>query len=87
MSLHGTGGAWIVADTDADPHRFRAAVINSLDRKVCNTLNTFCVVASRADELIPVFLDALDRAGCRPLARGYLRTLEGRTGRRRTRQR
>lgn len=63
VSLHGTGGAWIVADQSADPDRFFAAVYHSLDRKVCNTLNTCCIVASRADELVPVFLEALKKAG------------------------
>ncbi len=63
VSLHGTGGAWIVADTDADPQRFRAAVINSLDRKVCNTLNTCCVTEAAAEQLVPVLLDALEEAG------------------------
>ncbi len=62
VSLHGTGGAWIVADADADPHRFRSAVVNSLDRKVCNTLNTCCVTEAAADRLIPVLLDALEEA-------------------------
>ena len=65
VSLHGTGGAWIVAATDADEDTFAEAVFNSLDRKVCNTLNTCCIVADRADELIPVFLSALTRAGDR----------------------
>jgi len=63
VSLHGTGGAWIVADESATADRLFAAVYHSLDRKVCNTLNTCCIVASRADELIPVFLEALARAG------------------------
>lgn len=63
VSLHGTGGAWIVAAADADPERFAAAVFHSLDRKVCNTLNTCCIVRARAAELTPVFLDALKRAG------------------------
>lgn len=65
VSLHGTGGAWIVADDEADPEAFAAAVYHSLDRKVCNTLNTCAVVASAAERLIPVFLDALRRAGQR----------------------
>jgi glutamate-5-semialdehyde dehydrogenase len=65
VSLHGTGGAWIVAAESADPDVFAPAVYHSLDRKVCNTLNTACVVESRADDLIPVFLDALHRAGKR----------------------
>ena len=63
VSLHGTGGAWIVADETADPARFFAAVYHSLDRKVCNTLNVCCIVRSRADELTPLFLEALEQAG------------------------
>src|SRR6201999_4224465 len=59
VSLHGTGGAWLVADASADAQRFRAAVFHSLDRKVCNTLNVCCIVRERADQLIPVFLEAL----------------------------
>jgi glutamate-5-semialdehyde dehydrogenase len=62
VSLHGTGGAWIVASEHADAERFGAAVHASLDRKVCNTLNTCCIVRSRADELVPTFLAALDQA-------------------------
>jgi len=63
VSLHGTGGAWIVAHETADADRFFAAVYHSLDRKVCNTLNTCCIVRTRADDLIPVFLEALQKAG------------------------
>lgn len=63
VSLHGTGGAWLIADASADAERFFAAVYHSLDRKVCNTLNVCCIVRSRAAELAPVFLQALARAG------------------------
>ena len=63
VSLHGTGGAWIVADESADAERFYAAVFHSLDRKVCNTLNVCCIARRRADELVPLFLEALARAG------------------------
>ncbi len=52
-SLHGTGGAWIVTGPSCDPDRLEAVVRSSLDRKVCNTLNTCCVLRSDADELIP----------------------------------
>lgn len=65
VSLHGTGGAWMVVDESADAERFYAAAYHSLDRKVCNTLNVCCIVASRADELVPVFLEALRQAGKR----------------------
>ena len=65
VSLHGTGGGWIIAAPDADAQTFAAAVYHSLDRKVCNTLNTACIVRSRADDLVPAFLHSLERAGQR----------------------
>ena len=65
VSLHGTGGAWIVADETADADRFEAVVYASLDRKVCNTLGVCCIVRSRAAELTPLFLASLKAAGDR----------------------
>ena len=65
VSLHGTGGAWMVADVAAEASRFRRLVYHSLDRKVCNTLNVCVIVRSRAAELVPVFLEALEAAGRR----------------------
>jgi glutamate-5-semialdehyde dehydrogenase len=62
VSLHGTGGAWMLASAAADVERLRASVRASLDRKVCNTLNVCCVVRERADELVPVVLAALEEA-------------------------
>jgi glutamate-5-semialdehyde dehydrogenase len=52
----------VVADS-ASADVLASAVYHSLDRKVCNTLNTICIVESRAEELVPIFLDSLDRAG------------------------
>ncbi len=80
VSLHGTGGAWIVAGSQADPASFGVAVYHSLDRKVCNTLNTCCIVAERADELVPVFLEALERAGERRGVQPKLHVLESSVG-------
>jgi glutamate-5-semialdehyde dehydrogenase len=65
VSLHGTGGAWMIADTEADADRFETMVLASLDRKVCNTLNVCCIVRPRAQELTPRFLAALEAAGAR----------------------
>lgn len=65
VSLHGTGGAWIVVSETAQADDVESAVYNSLDRKVCNTLNTICLVESRSKDLAPVVLEALDRAGRR----------------------
>ena len=84
VSLHGAGGAWMVADESANADRFRELVFHSLDRKVCNTLNVCVILESRAAELVPVFLEALEsagrrRRGCRlhvaPGAEGYLPAL------------
>ena len=63
VSLHGTGGAWIVADSTADAGKFAQAISHSLDRKVCNTLNVCCIPQDRARELVPRFLEALSHAG------------------------
>jgi glutamate-5-semialdehyde dehydrogenase len=59
VSLHGTGGAWMVADETAVADRFAAAVAASIDRKVCNTLNVCCIVRSRASELVPLLMQSL----------------------------
>jgi len=80
VSLHGTGGAWIVASETAKPEALSRAVFESLDRKVCNTLNVLCVPRARAQELLPVCLDALTRAGD-ALAQPYrLHVVEGDEG-------
>lgn len=65
VSLHGTGGAWVIAADDADEERLAATIENSLDRKVCNTVNTVCVPTSRADDLVGVVMDAVAAAGRR----------------------
>ena len=76
VSLHGTGGAWIVAGDAADAADLAAAVYHSLDRKVCNTLNTLCIAASRTAELLPPVLHALQRAGDRRNAPTKMHVLE-----------
>ncbi|MBI3944456.1 MAG: aldehyde dehydrogenase family protein [Armatimonadetes bacterium] len=63
VSLHGTGGAWIVADEAADAQKYRLAVFHSVDRKVCNTLNTACIPESRAADLVPALIEALRERG------------------------
>jgi glutamate-5-semialdehyde dehydrogenase len=46
VSLHGTGGAWMIVGQSARADDISAFVRHSLDRKVCNTLN---VVAMTSD--------------------------------------
>jgi len=77
VSLHGTGGAWVVADEAADPDSFGRVVFHSLDRKVCNTLNTCAIVRERAGDLVPAFLDSLTRAGERRGTQPKLHVAEG----------
>lgn len=77
VSLHGVGGAWLVADVSADAERFKAVIESSLDRKVCNTLNTCCIVRSRAHDLVPAMIESL-RSAARRLGRiGRLHVLKG----------
>ncbi|MEZ5176623.1 MAG: aldehyde dehydrogenase family protein [Acidimicrobiia bacterium] len=76
VSLHGTGGAWIVAGDTARIGDFEAAVYHSLDRKVCNTLNTACVPRSRVGDLVPALLKAMERAAARRDANPKLHVLE-----------
>ncbi len=77
VSLHGTGGAWIIASASADPARLEAVVAASLDRKVCNTLNTVVVTADAAADLVPRVLAGLEAAAD---ARGVGPKLHVRTG-------
>jgi glutamate-5-semialdehyde dehydrogenase len=77
VSLHGTGGAWIVASEHARAEAFAAAIFDSLDRKVCNTLNTLCIPEARASELASVALRAFERAGERLGGPYKLHVVEG----------
>jgi glutamate-5-semialdehyde dehydrogenase len=63
VSLHGTGGAWIVAGPDANAEALELTAFNSLDRKACNTLNVCCIPRARAGDLVPALLRALRAAG------------------------
>lgn len=80
VSLHGTGGGWIIGDSKADPYSFGAAIYHSCDRKVCNTVNTICITEEAADVLIESMLHALQRRGDN-LGYGYrLHVAEGSEG-------
>lgn len=58
-SLHGTGGAWIYVDASASPEAVENAVRASLDRKVCNTLNTLVLDDAAIHTLGPVVAKVL----------------------------
>jgi glutamate-5-semialdehyde dehydrogenase len=77
VSLHGTGGAWLFADDGARAGAFEDAVFRSLDRKVCNTLNTCCIPRRRAADLVPALLRGLERAGKRLETTFKIHVVEG----------
>ena len=73
VSLHGTGGAWMIVG-DADESRLKLVIENSLDRKVCNTLNVICILRQNALEQIPILvraaLDAAKKRNTLPIIHG-----------------
>lgn len=77
VSLHGTGGAWLVASARAEPLALERIVAASLDRKVCNTLNVCCLPRSEAARLVPAFLRGLAEAGKRRGQAFKLHVVEG----------
>ena len=77
VSLHGTGGAWMIAGLGADPATVSAAVEHSLDRKVCNTLNVFAVPRQLLDDIVPAMLAGLDAAAAARNTSARLHVIEG----------
>ena len=62
VSLHGTGGAWVVVSEHADPAVLVEIVEHSLDRKVCNTMNVCCIPKSRSAAFRGAVVEAAGRA-------------------------
>lgn len=60
VSLHGTGGAWLVVGSQIPHERLTSAIVNSLDRKVCNTLNTIVALESNQTDALHRIADALE---------------------------
>jgi glutamate-5-semialdehyde dehydrogenase len=77
VSLHGTGGAWVVATRETAVPDLERAVTLSLDRKVCNTLNVCCIPRAQAEWLVPAFLRGLAKAGERRQQAFKLHVVEG----------
>lgn len=63
VSLHGTGGAWMVVDETAEAEFLRQVVFHSTDRKVCNTLNVVCLPRRRAAEFAAAVIAGLEARG------------------------
>ncbi|GDX20171.1 gamma-glutamyl phosphate reductase [Actinomycetes bacterium] len=58
-SLHGTGGAWMIVSGVEDVDRVVNVVGNSLDRKVCNTLNTVVFTTVSLSESLQAVIDGV----------------------------
>lgn len=80
VSLHGTGGAWIIASAKADAAHLEQVVTRSLDRKVCNTLNTCCIERRAAAQLVPAFIAGLQTAAANRGQAYRLHVVEGSEG-------
>ncbi|NQY15711.1 MAG: aldehyde dehydrogenase family protein, partial [Henriciella sp.] len=60
VSLHGRGGAWMFVDRDAKHEDIAQTIYRSLDRKVCNTLNTLCILRSELETTIEAIREAAE---------------------------
>ena len=76
VSLHGTGGAWMVIAPDAESSVIESVVDASLDRKVCNTLNVACVVCDQPGHLTAL-LSGVRRAAARRSVRPIVHVRTG----------
>ncbi|MEP7203520.1 MAG: aldehyde dehydrogenase family protein [Ilumatobacteraceae bacterium] len=65
VSLHGTGGAWVIVSEHADPAALADIVENSLDRKVCNTMNVCCIPQSMSVRFRSIVAEAAGRAAAK----------------------
>ena len=63
VSLHGTGGAWVIVGSTFDGERLGKVVEHSLDRKVCNTLNTIVLLEPSLSDALPLVASGLARVG------------------------
>lgn len=52
VSLHGTGGAWILVAEDAEIDTIEQIVASSLDRKVCNTANVVVIIGENPGDRV-----------------------------------
>jgi glutamate-5-semialdehyde dehydrogenase len=77
VSLHGTGGAWLMLTKNSDRNKVSQTVADCLDRKVCNTLNTCCIEKAAADGLVGEVLKGLELAAKRRHTHFKLHVAEG----------
>jgi glutamate-5-semialdehyde dehydrogenase len=77
VSLHGTGGAWMLVGESADLNRLRSVITHSLDRKVCNTLNVLCIPRTKAADFVPLIAEAAETASAKRKTRPRFHAVNG----------
>lgn len=65
VSLHGTGGAWMIVGDSANPGDITSHVLHSLDRKVCNTLNVVAMTNGTPVNNIQAVLSGISASASR----------------------
>jgi glutamate-5-semialdehyde dehydrogenase len=65
VSLHGTGGAWMIVGDSANPDDVTSHVLHSLDRKVCNTLNVVAMTNHTSVHNIQAVLSGISASASR----------------------
>ena len=65
VSLHGTGGAWMIVGDSADTDDLTSHVLHSLDRKVCNTLNVVALTNHTSVRNIQAVLSGISLSASR----------------------
>jgi glutamate-5-semialdehyde dehydrogenase len=63
VSLHGTGGAWAVVSQYDDLAGLEDIIAHSLDRKVCNTLNTIVILEPAVYDVLPSVMSGIRKSG------------------------
>jgi glutamate-5-semialdehyde dehydrogenase len=77
VSLHGTGGAWMVVGEEANLDRLQSCALHSHDRKVCNPLNVVTVIRHLASVHIPIILKAAESAASTRGTRPRIHAIQG----------
>ncbi len=62
VSLHGTGGAWMLLGNSAQSGDIEPLITHSLDRKVCNTLNVVAMAKDISAQKIQAVLNGISNA-------------------------
>lgn len=77
VSLHGTGGAWMMISPGVDTDVIQNVVAHSLDRKVCNTTNVVVVVGSEPEVRLEAVIRGAEMAARRRDAEAVIHDVAG----------